>query len=61
LIARQRPGKIGFAFRQGPQAVHMVGKHDPGVDVERRAGADLPNRIPQRIDLCHQQIRPVVQ
>jgi hypothetical protein len=39
----------------------MVGKHDPGVDVERRAGADLPNRIPQRIDLCHQQIRPAVQ
>jgi len=39
----------------------MVGKHDPGVDVERRAGADLPNRIPQRIALYHQQIRPVVQ
>ena len=39
----------------------MVGKHDPGVDVERRAGADLPNRLPQRVDLCHQQIRPAVQ
>jgi hypothetical protein len=23
--------------------------------VERRAGADLPNRLPQRVDLCHQQ------
>jgi hypothetical protein len=39
----------------------VVGKHDPSVDVERRAGADLPNRIPQRVDLCHQQIRPAVE
>jgi hypothetical protein len=29
--------------------------------VERRAGADLPNRLPQRVDLCHQQIRPAVE
>lgn len=27
----------------------MIGKHEPGVDVERGAGADPPNRIPQRI------------
>jgi hypothetical protein len=39
----------------------VVGKHDRGVDVERRAGADLPNRIPQRVDLRHQQIRAAVQ
>jgi hypothetical protein len=39
----------------------VVGKDDPGVDLERRAGADLPNRIPQRIDVCHQQIRPAVE
>jgi hypothetical protein len=31
------------------------------VDVERRAGADLPKRIPQYVDLCHQQIRPAVR
>jgi hypothetical protein len=37
------------------------GEHDPGVDVERRACADLPNRIPQRVDLCHQQIRPAIE
>jgi len=37
------------------------GKQDPGVDVERRASAGLPNRIPQRVDLCHQQIRPAVE
>ena len=41
--------------------MHVVGKHDPGVDVERRAGADLPNCLPQRVDLCHQQIRPAVE
>ena len=41
--------------------MHVVGKHDPGVDVERRAGADLPNRISQSADLCHQQIRPAVE
>src|SRR5689334_12039491 len=33
----------------------------PGVDVERRAGADLPYRLPQRVDLCYQQIRPAVE
>jgi hypothetical protein len=41
--------------------MHVVGKHDPGVDVEMRARADLPNRLPQHVDLCHQQIRPAVQ
>jgi hypothetical protein len=41
--------------------VHVVGKHDPGVDAEWCTGADLLNRIPQRVDLCHQQIRPAVQ
>jgi hypothetical protein len=39
----------------------MAGKHDPGVDVERRAGADLANRIPQRVDLCDQQVRAAVE
>ena len=54
-------GEIGIAVRHCPQAVHVVGKHDPGVDVERRAGADLPNRLPQRVNLCDQQIRPAVE
>ena len=39
----------------------MVGKHDPGVDVERRAGTHLPNRIAQRVDFGDQRIRPAVQ
>jgi hypothetical protein len=39
----------------------VIGKHDPSVDVERCAGAHSPDRIPQRADLCHQQIRPAVE
>lgn len=39
----------------------MVGKHDPGVDVEGRAGAHPSNRFPQRVDLFNQQIRPAVE
>ena len=42
LIARHRPGEIGIAFRQRPQTVHVVGKDDPGVDMEWRTGARLP-------------------
>ena len=61
LIAPPTAREIGVASRQCPQAVHVVGKHGPGVNVERRVGADLPNRIPQRVDLCHQQVRPAVQ
>jgi hypothetical protein len=39
----------------------MVGKYDPSVDAERRAGAHPPNRFPQRVDLYDQQVRPAVQ
>ena len=46
-------GEIGVVFRQCPQAVHMVGKHDPGVDMKARADANLTNRIAQRVDFCH--------
>jgi hypothetical protein len=36
----------------------MAGVHRQCI---RRAGADLPNRLPQRVDLCHQEIRPAVE
>jgi hypothetical protein len=39
--------------------VHVVGSASQAS--MRRAGADLPNRIPQRVDLCRQQIRPAVE
>ena len=54
-------GKIGVAFRQRPQTVHVVGKDDPGVDMEWRAGARLPNRLAQSINSRHQQVRPSVK
>ena len=47
LIARQRPGKLA--------------KDDPGVDMKRCTGAHLPNRVAQRVDLRHQQVRPTVK
>jgi NAD(P)-dependent dehydrogenase (short-subunit alcohol dehydrogenase family) len=54
-------GEIGIAFRQGPQAVHVVGTYDPGVDVKGRAGAHPPDRFRQRFDLCDQQVRPAIE
>src|SRR3954469_14063441 len=31
-------GKIVVSLGQGPQPVHMVGKHNPGLDATRRPG-----------------------
>ena len=61
LIARQRPTKSPSPSGRGPQAVHVVRKDDPGVDVEGSAHAHLPNRVPQRVDLRGQQVRTTVE
>jgi hypothetical protein len=34
---------------------------NPRVDVEWRAQARLPNRVAQRVNLRHQQVRPAVE
>jgi hypothetical protein len=34
----------------------MVGKDDPGVDAEGRVEPHLPNSVPQRTNLRHQQV-----
>jgi hypothetical protein len=52
--------KVGIALLQGPQAMHVVRKDDPGVDIERRAGSDPPNRGAQRVDVPDQQVRAAV-
>ena len=39
----------------------MVGKDDPGVDIERCTGARSTNRVAQRADARHQQVRPTVK
>jgi len=50
-------GEVGVAFRQAPQAMHVVGEHDPGIDTKRRAGSHPPNGVAERIDVPHQQNR----
>jgi hypothetical protein len=42
-------GKIRIALWQGPQTVHVIGKDNPDIDMERRAGAHLPSAVTQRI------------
>jgi len=59
---RGRYAETGIGFGQGPQTVHMVGKDDPGIDMERRAGAHSPHRVAQFVDMRHQQVgAPVKQ
>jgi hypothetical protein len=53
--------KVGIALLQGPQAMHVVRKDDPGIDMKRRAGSDPPNRDAQRVDVPDQQVRAAVQ
>jgi len=52
--------KVGIALRQGPEAMHVVRKDDPGVDMERPASPDSPNRGAQRVDVSNQQVRAAV-
>lgn len=53
-------GEVGIAFRRGPQAVHVVGQDDPGVDAEGCAGAHPSNGLAQDVDLHHQEMRVAV-
>jgi hypothetical protein len=41
--------------------VHVVGKDVPGVNIERCTGTHLPDRVAQRVDARHQQVRPTVK
>lgn len=52
-------GEVGVAFWQAPQAMHVVGEHDPGIDTKRSAGS--PNGVAERIDVPNQKIRAPVQ
>jgi len=38
----------------------MIGEDDPGVDAEGARGADQMDHLPQRVDLRHEQIRPMI-
>lgn len=41
-------GKVRVPLRQSPNAMHVIGKQHPGVDVERMRLATATNRIAQR-------------
>ena len=36
--------------------MHVVGQHDPCVDVKRALQTDFPDGVAQRIDVCNEQI-----
>ncbi len=42
--------------RQGPNAMEMIGKHDPGLDRERSAPAHQTNCVAQDINVSRQQV-----
>lgn len=54
-------GEVGVAFRQAPQAMHVVWKHDPGIDTKTGAASHPLNGVAEHIDVPHQQIRAPVQ
>ena len=64
LIARHRPENRHRLAATSPRShtpVHVVGEDDQGVDVKRCAGADSANRIAQRVDIRHQQVRAPIK
>ena len=48
-------GEVAVAQGKGPQAMHMVRQHDPGVDVKGRLPAHGAHCFAKRVDLRHQQ------
>jgi hypothetical protein len=54
-------GKIGIAFRQRPQTVHVVGEDNPGTDTEWPTDACRADGFAQRTDVRHQQVGVPVQ
>lgn len=48
-------GEIGVARRQCPQAVHVFGQYDPGIDLERVIAFGLGDDAAQQIDFLGQE------
>ena len=44
-------GEVIVIRRQGPDAMEMIGKHDPGINGERSAPAHQTNRVPEEINV----------
>lgn len=46
---------------RGPPAKHVVGQNDPGIDPKGRPQARPADRLPQRLDMRHQQIGAAIE
>jgi hypothetical protein len=54
--------EVVVAWRQCPNGVHIIGKDDPGIDGERTAAPNTPNRFAQKIDsVGEQSVAPPLQ
>ncbi len=53
-------GEIGVAFRQSPNAMHVIWKDHPGVDVERRTTLRLANRVAENVYVLDKQAASTV-
>lgn len=53
-------GIIGIVFRQGPDAVHVIGEDDPRVDVKRGAEANRADGGTEGLDLADQKVGAAV-
>jgi hypothetical protein len=54
-------GKIGIAWRQGPQAMQVVRQNDPGIDTKGRPEARPADRLAQHIDTRHQPVEVAIE
>jgi hypothetical protein len=52
--------RIVVALMQWQSHHHVIGKHDPGIDMERSIGSRALHCLPQRFDMPHQQVSPAL-
>ncbi len=60
----QRPpssGVVMVAGWKGPDTMHVVGQHDPSINVERRTGPNVTGRVAKGIDVGDEQSALAVQ
>lgn len=46
---------------KGPDAMHVVGQHDPGIHVERRTGPNITDGVAENVDVGDKQPNPAVE
>lgn len=53
-------GEIGVVGRQGPEAMHVLRQHDPGIDAEGMPAPGLGDHAAQQVDFAGQQVGAAV-